>query len=378
MKTLYPLEKQEIGSLAAPKRILLGPGPSMAHPRVLEAMSQPLVGHLDPYFLKVMDQVQEMLRYVFQTRNPLTLVVPGTGTSAMETAVANMVEAGDEVLVCANGYFGLRIAEMVERYDGKLTVLKRPWGQVFDLKEIDKALEESRAKVVAIVHAETSTGALQPMEGLAQVVHSHGAVLIVDAVTSLGGVPLLVDEWDLDLVYSGTQKCLGCPPGLGPITLGARAMERLHSRKTPVRNWYLDLNGLEKYWGPERVYHHTAPISAFYGLHEGLRLVAEEGLEERWERHRKNAGLFWDGLQAIDLVCHVPQKHRLPSLTTVRIPQGVDDLQVRKRLLEEYNIEVAGGFGELKGVVWRVGFMGYSSREENVRLLLKALEELVR
>ncbi len=378
MKAAYPLAHKDFQSLAAPGRILLGPGPSMAHPRVLEAMSQPLVGHLDPYFLQVMDQVQEMLRYVFQTRNPLTLAVSGTGTAAMETAVANMVEPGDAVLVCANGYFGLRIAEMVERYGGSLTLLKRPWGEVFELDEIGKALEDSQAKLVAIVHAETSTGALQPLQGLAEIVHNHGAVLIVDAVTSLGGIPLLVDEWDLDLVYSGTQKCLGCSPGLGPVTLSARAVERLHARQTPVRNWYLDLSGLEKYWGPERVYHHTAPISALYGLHEGLRLVAEEGLEGRWERHRRHAELFWEGLEAIDLVCHVPPQNRLPSLTTVRIPQGVDDLQVRKRLLEEYNIEVAGGFGELKGVVWRVGFMGYSSRQENVRLLLKALEELVR
>jgi alanine-glyoxylate transaminase / serine-glyoxylate transaminase / serine-pyruvate transaminase len=377
MKTVYPIGKQDIATLAVPGRILLGPGPSMAHPRVLEAMSQPLVGHLDPFFLKVMDEVQEMLRYVFQTRNPLTLAVSGTGTAAMEAAVANMVEPGDPVLVCAHGYFGLRIAEMVERYGGQLTLLKRPWGEVFDLQEIAGALKESQAKVVAIVHAETSTGALQPLESLAEIVHNQGAVLIVDAVTSLGGVPLLVDEWDLDLVYSGTQKCLGCPPGLGPLTLGPRAVERLHARKTPVRNWYLDLNGLEKYWGPERVYHHTAPISAFYGLHEGLRLVVEEGLEDRWERHKRNAELFWEGLERIDLVPHVPRQLRVPSLTTVRIPQGVDDLQTRKRLLEEYNIEVAGGFGELKGLVWRIGFMGYSSRQENVNLLLKALEELV-
>jgi alanine-glyoxylate transaminase / serine-glyoxylate transaminase / serine-pyruvate transaminase len=377
MKAQNPYAHAEIGPLAAPGRILLGPGPSMAHPRVLESMSQPLVGHLDPYFLQVMNQIQEMLRYVFQTRNPLTLAVSGTGTAAMETAVANMVEPGDKVLVCANGYFGLRIAEMVERYGGELTLLKRPWGEVFDLNDIEAALNESQARVVAIVHAETSTGALQPLEGLARIVHDHGALLIVDAVTSLGGVPLKVDEWELDLVYSGTQKCLGCPPGLGPITLGLRAVEKLHSRQTTVRNWYLDLNGLEKYWGPERLYHHTAPISSFYGLHEGLRLVADEGLENRWQRHRRHAELFWDGLEAIDLVCHVPRQTRLPSLTTVRIPEGVDDLQVRKRLLDDYNIEVAGGFGELKGVVWRIGFMGYSSRRENVNLLLKALEELV-
>jgi alanine-glyoxylate transaminase / serine-glyoxylate transaminase / serine-pyruvate transaminase len=378
MTSYYPSTLLDLQSLDAPERILLGPGPSMAHPDVLKAMSQPLVGHLDPYFLKVMDQVQEMLRYVFQTRNPLTLAVSGTGTAAMETAVANMVEPGEAVLVCANGYFGLRIAEMVERYGGQLTTLKRPWGEVFNLNEIESALEQSGAKVVAIVHAETSTGARQPLEGLAEIVHNHGAVLIVDAVTSLGGLPLLVDEWDLDLVYSGTQKCLGCPPGLGPITLGHRAVERLHARKTRVQNWYLDLTGLEKYWGTERAYHHTAPISAFYGLHEGLRLVAEEGLEGRWERHRRNAESFWEGLERIGLECHVPQQNRLPSLTTVRIPAGVEDMQVRKRLLDEYNIEIAGGFGELKGVVWRVGFMGYSSRLENVELLLNALQELVK
>jgi alanine-glyoxylate transaminase / serine-glyoxylate transaminase / serine-pyruvate transaminase len=364
-------------SLAAPERILLGPGPSMAHPRVLQAMSQPLVGHLDPYFLQVMDQIQEMLRYVFQTKNPLTLAIPGTGTAAMETAVANMVEPGDSVLVCANGYFGLRIAEMVERYNGTLTTLKRPWGEVFQLDEIERALVESQAKIVAIVQAETSTGARQQLEGLAQLVHAHDGVLIVDAVTSLGGLPLRVDEWELDVVYSGTQKCLGCPPGLGPITLSPRAAQRLHNRRTQVANWYLDLSRLERYWSAERVYHHTAPISAFYGLHEGLRLVIEEGLAARWERHRRNAELFWHGLGQIGLECHVTTDHRLPSLTTVRIPEGGDDLQTRKRLLEDYNIEIAGGFGELKGIVWRIGLMGHSSRSENVELLLEALKDIL-
>ena len=364
-------------SLAAPERILLGPGPSMAHPRVLQAMSQPLVGHLDPYFLQVMDQIQEMLRYVFQTKNSLTLAIPGTGTAAMEAAVANMVEPGDPVLVCANGYFGLRIAEMVERYNGKLTTLKRPWGEVFQLDEIERALVESQAKVVAIVQAETSTGARQQLEGLAQLVHAQDGVLIVDAVTSLGGLPLRVDEWELDVVYSGTQKCLGCPPGLGPITLSPRAAQRLNNRRTQVANWYLDLSRLERYWSAERVYHHTAPISAFYGLHEGLRLVIEEGLAARWERHRRNAELFWHGLGQIGLECHVTADHRLPSLTTVCIPEGGDDLQTRKRLLEDYNIEIAGGFGELKGIVWRIGLMGHSSRSENVELLLGALKDIL-
>jgi alanine-glyoxylate transaminase/serine-glyoxylate transaminase/serine-pyruvate transaminase len=377
VKPVVPFDVSQIQSLCAPERILLGPGPSMAHPRVLQAMSQPLVGHLDPYFLYVMDQVQKMLRYVFQTENLLTLAIPGTGTAAMETAVANMVEPGDRVLVCANGYFGLRIAEMVELYGGLLTTITRPWGEVFELAEIEQALNESEAKVVAIVQAETSTGAWQPLEGLAQVVHDQGGVLIVDSVTSLGGLPLLVDEWELDLVYSGTQKCLGCPPGLGPITLSSRAVQRLHNRRTQVANWYLDLSRLEKYWGAERVYHHTSPISSFYGLHEGLRLVAEEGLEVRWQRHRSNAELFWKGLERIGLKCHVPLENRLPPLTTVRIPSGADDLRVRKQLLEKYNIEIAGGFGELKGSVWRVGLMGHSSRPENVDLLLTALQDIL-
>ena len=377
MKQIGQIAAPQFESLEAPQRVLLGPGPSMAHPQVLEAMKQPLVGHLDPFFLQVMDQVQEMLRYVFQTSNELTLAVSGTGTAAMETAVANMVEPGDPVLVCANGYFGLRIAEMVERYGGLLTLLKRPWGEVFDLVEVEQALDSSQAKVVAIVHAETSTGARQPLEGLANLVHARGGVLIVDAVTSLGGVPLQVDALDLDVVYSGTQKCLGCPPGLGPITLSPRAVDRLHQRKTRVINWYLDLSGLEKYWSSQRVYHHTAPISAFYGLHEGLRLVIEEGLEDRWERHKNHAFLFWKGLEEMNLECHVPLENRLPSLTTVRIPPGVDDLTVRSRLLKEFNIEIAGGFGELKGVVWRIGLMGYSSRKENIELLLSALREIL-
>jgi alanine-glyoxylate transaminase / serine-glyoxylate transaminase / serine-pyruvate transaminase len=377
MKTATQTGKPSFNSLAAPERILLGPGPSMAHPRVLQAMSQPLVGHLDPFFLQLMDEVQEMLRYVFQTDNPLTLAISGTGTAAMETAVANLVEPGEPVLVCANGYFGLRIGEMVERYGGLLTLLKRPWGEVFEMDEIERAMKANQAKVVAIVQAETSTGARQPLDGLGEIVHAQDGVLIVDAVTSLGGLPLYVDQWELDVVYSGTQKCLGCSPGLGPITLSSRAVERLHKRQTRVANWYLDLVGLSNYWGTERIYHHTAPITAFYGLHEGLRLVIEEQLTQRWERHKLNAELFWEGLKRIGLQCHVPLEHRLPSLTTVRIPQGVDDLQVRRRLLNDYNIEIAGGFGDLKGLVWRIGLMGYSSNPENVELLVGALQEIL-
>jgi alanine-glyoxylate transaminase/serine-glyoxylate transaminase/serine-pyruvate transaminase len=324
-----------------------------------------------------MDEVQESLRYAFQTNNRLTLPVSGTGTAAMETAVVNMVEPGDHVLVCVNGYFGARIAEMAARHGGEVRTIRRRWGEVFSPAEIQEAVAGFSPKVVAIVQAETSTGALQPLEEITSIVHAAGGVLIVDAVTSLGGVPLHVDAWDIDVCYSGTQKCLGCPPGLGPITLGPRAEEVLQQRKTPVPAFYLDLSLLGKYWGTERAYHHTAPITANYALREGLRLVAEEGLENRWRRHRRHAERLWAGLQALGLQCHVDLPHRLPTLTTVVIPSGVDDLRIRRRLLEEYAIEIAGGLGELKGQVWRVGLMGYSSSEENVDLLLDALKNLL-
>ncbi len=360
-----------------PTRILLGPGPSMVDPRVLRAMSTPLVGHLDPSFLALMDRTQQLLRYAFQTDYLLTIPVSGTGSAAMEAAVANMVEAGDKTLVCANGYFGLRLADMAVRYGADLHVLSKPWGDIFTPGEIKQALRERPAKVVAIVHAETSTGALQPIDEIARIVHDQGGILIVDAVTSLGGIPLEVDRSDIDVCYSGTQKCLSCPPGLGPITLGPRAIDILKNRKTRVPNWYLDLTMVQKYWGQERTYHHTAPITAVYGLYEGLKIVAEEGLENRWARHQKHAEMLWSGLQDMGLSCHVPQSHRLPSLTTIRVPEGIDEAQVRSRLLQEYNIEVAGGLGELKGKIWRVGLMGYSSRQENVILFLEALRRII-
>jgi alanine-glyoxylate transaminase/serine-glyoxylate transaminase/serine-pyruvate transaminase len=363
--------------LDAPARILLGPGPSMVHPRVLRAMAAPLVGHLDPYFLQLMDRIQNQLRYVFETENTLTIPVSGTGSAAMETAVANMVEPGDVVLVCINGYFGGRIAEMARRYGGEVRTIERPWGETFTPGEVEQALRGHPSKVVALVHAETSTGAEQPLEEIAKIVHAQGGLLIVDAVTSLGGLPVRVDEIGIDVCYSGSQKCLSCPPGLGPITLNDRAEEVLRERKTPVANWYLDLSMVQKYWGAERTYHHTAPITANYALYEGLRLVAEEGLENRWRRHRKNAELLWEGLEDLDLSLHVPPEHRLPTLTTVRIPEGVDDLAIRQRLLNDYNIEISGGLGELKGRVWRIGLMGYSSRPENVLLFLSALERLL-
>jgi len=355
----------------------MGPGPSTVDPRVLLAQALPLLGHLDPQFVELMDRTKELLKYAFQTENNLTIPVSGTGSAAMEAAVANMVEPGDPVLVCANGYFGLRLADMAGRYGADVQTITRPWGDVFTTDEVRAALEARPAKVVAIVHAETSTGAKQPVEEIAKLVHDAGAILIVDAVTSLGGVPLFVDKWDLDVVYSGAQKCLSCPPGLSPITLGPRAVAKLEQRKTKVQNWYLDLSIVQKYWGKERTYHHTAPISNVYGFYEALRIVAEEGLENRWRRHRANAELFWNGLAAMSVECHVPEDHRLESLTTVRVPDGVDEALIRRRLLEEYHIEISGGLGELKGKVFRVGVMGYSSRRENVTLLLAALKELM-
>ena len=359
------------------ERLLLGPGPSMVHPRVLSAMAAPMVGHLDPYFLEIMNRIQDLLRYVFQTENRLTIPVSGTGSAAMEAAVANMVEPGDKVLVCANGYFGLRLAEMAKRYGGDVQTITRPWGEVFTPGEVRQALKKHAAKVVAIVHAETSTGALQPLEEIVNIAHEHGALIIVDTVTSLGGIPVRVDELGIDVCYSGTQKCLGCPPGLGPITLGPKAEKVLSSRKTPVTSWYLDLSMVQRYWGRERTYHHTAPISTCFALYEALRIIAEEGRDARFARHRRNAELLWQGLESLGLTLHVAREHRIPSLTTIRVPEGVDEAEIRKRLLEEYNIEIAGGLGELKGRVWRIGLMGHSSSKANVELLISALRTLL-
>jgi len=359
-------------------RILLGPGPSEVHPRVLRAMATPVVGHLDPDFHLIMDQIQELLRYVFQTKNELTLALSGTGTAGMEAAVCNWLEPGDSILVGVNGYFSERICEMADRYGARVRRLERPWGAVFAPEAIEAALREGPAKVVALVHAETSTGALQPMQEIGEIVHRHGGLLLMDCVTSLGGLPVQIDDWGVDIAYSGSQKCLGCPPGLSPFTVSPRAREVLHNRRSKVTNYYLDLTLLEKYWGKERMYHHTAPISLYYALREGLRIVQEEGLEARFARHRTNAARLWEGVEALDLVLHVPESHRLPSLTTIVVPRNVDDLAVRQRLLNEYHIEIAGGLGALKGQIWRVGLMGHSSRREYVALLLAALRDILR
>jgi alanine-glyoxylate transaminase / serine-glyoxylate transaminase / serine-pyruvate transaminase len=363
--------------LNTPERILLGPGPSMVHPRVLRAMAHPLLGHLDPQFIALMNEVQDLLRYVFQTGNQMTLPVSGTGSASMESTVANLLEPGDSILIGVNGYFGERLCNMAGRYGAEVRRLERNWGEVFEVDEIDDALRQKPAKVVALVHAETSTGALQPLEGMAEVIHKHGGLFLIDCVTSLGGVPVRIDEWGVDIAYSGTQKCLSCPPGLGPLTVGERAREAIRHRKTQVANWYLDLSLIESYWGEERTYHHTAPITMNFGLREALRLVQEEGLEARFERHLANSTLLWQGLADLGLKLIVPEAQRLPSLTTVAVPEGVDEAAIRQRLLDEYNIEIAGGLGAFKGRAWRIGLMGYSSRRENVTLLLAALGRLL-
>ena len=373
------METQPLADLNTSPRILLGPGPSMVSNRVLRAMTAPLLGHLDPEFLQVMDEEQMLLRQVFQTKNELTLVVPGTGSAGMEAALCNFIEPGDRVLVAIMGFFGERLAEMAKRYGADVDRLERPWGEVFEPAEIEQALDKGGYKLIALVHAETSTGVLQSgIPEIAAAAHRNGTLVVLDTVTSLGGLPVEIDRWDVDIAYSAVQKSLSCPPGLAPITVSERARDALHSRKTAVANWYLDLNGLEKYWGPARAYHHTSPISTHFALREGLRLVIEEGLEARFARHRAHAEMLWQGLEALDLPPLIPLAYRLPTLTTPQLSPSIDDATIRRRLLEEYNIEIAGGFGPLKGKVWRIGLMGFSSRRENVALLLTALENILR
>jgi len=377
---LNPGENHRIQTkqLDLPPRLLLGPGPSNVHPRVLQALAMPPIGHLDPHFIDLMNEVQELLRYAWQSDNQLTIPVSGTGSAAMEASLANTVEPGDVVLVGVNGYFGGRLVDMAGRYGAEVRQLEKPWGEVFTLAELRQALEKYRPAVLALVHAETSTGALQPLEGVGDLCRDFDCLLLVDTVTSLGGVPLLLDEWKVDVAYSGSQKCLSCPPGLAPLTMGPRAIDKLNHRKTKVANWYLDMTLVSQYWGDQRTYHHTAPVNMNYALHEALRLVAEEGLVARWQRHKATAEFFWEGLAELDLGCHVAREHRLPSLTTVRVPDAVDAGAAARSLLNDYNIEIAGGFGQLAGKIWRVGLMGFNSRRENVVLLLEALRRTIR
>jgi alanine-glyoxylate transaminase/serine-glyoxylate transaminase/serine-pyruvate transaminase len=366
-----------VPELAPPSRLLLGPGPSMVHPRVLRAMSTPLLGHLDPKFLEIMNEVQAQLRDVFRTRNPFTIAVSGTGSAGMEAALVNLVEPGDTAVVVAAGVFGNRMSEIAGRCGGHVVKLDVPWGETIDPGRIEEALrKEGRVKVVALVHAETSTGAQQPIEGLGKLCHAHGALLAVDTVTSLGGVPVSVDEWEADAVYSGTQKCLSCPPGLAPLTLSPRALDAVKARKTKVQSWYLDAGMVADYWAEgKRVYHHTAPISMVYALREALRLVLEEGLEARFERHRRHSAALMAGVAALGCEPQAQEGRRLASLSCVRVPPGVDDAALRKLLLAEHGIEIGGGLGPLAGKVWRIGLMGESARQENVLAVLAAIEQ---
>jgi alanine-glyoxylate transaminase/serine-glyoxylate transaminase/serine-pyruvate transaminase len=367
---LYP-------QLDDPPRLLLGPGPANAHPRVLQAMAMPQLSHLDPAFIALMDEIQELLRYTWQTDNEYTLSISGTGTAAMEAAVANIVEPGDIILVGVMGYFGERLVEMGQRYGGDVRTIEKPWGECFTPDDIGAALELHQPAVLMLVHAETSTGVLQPLAGIGDLCHQHNCLLLTDCVTSLGAAPLFVDEWEIDIAYSCSQKGVSCPPGASPLTYGRRALAKLDKRLQPPSNWYYDLTLLHNYWsGPTRSYHHTMSSNLNYALREGLRLIAEEGLPARWQRHQANAQLLWDGLAELGLTCHVSDPSlRIPSLTTVRVPNGVDARAVSQRLLQEYHIEIAGGFGQLAGKVWRIGLMGANSRPENVLTLLAALQE---
>ena len=350
----------------------MGPGPSPVDERVLSAMAAPLLGHLDPLFLQCMDDVQALLRYVFETENRVTIPISATGSAGMEAALVNVIEPGDEVVVCINGVFGERMRDIIGRARGKPIVVEATWGEALDVNRIEGALKSSKPRALALVHAETSTGVLQDLSGLSELAHQHGALLIVDAVTSLGGHPVGVDRTGIDVCYSGTQKCLGAPPGLAPITFNERALERIRARQSRVQSWYLDITMVEKYWGEDRTYHHTAPISMNYALREALRLIHEEGLEARWRRHELNHRALVAGVEAMGLAMAVAPGDRLWSLNAVSVPEGVDDARVRSRLLDE-NIEIGGGLGPLKGKIWRIGLMGSGSTRENVLLVLGAL-----
>jgi alanine-glyoxylate transaminase/serine-glyoxylate transaminase/serine-pyruvate transaminase len=367
-----------MNSIRVPQRVLLGPGPSDVSSRVLLAMAQPTIGHLDPVFLTLMDQIRSGLQHVFRTKNEMTLAISGTGSAGMETTFVNLVEPGDRVLIGVNGVFGGRMKDVASRCGAEVQTVDAPWGQTIDQNKIIEAMRAYKPKVVAIVHAETSTGIHQPVDRLGSAAHDAGALLLLDCVTSLGGAPVEIDQWGVDAAYSGTQKCLSCPPGLSPVTLSARAVEKLAARKSKVQSWYLDLNMLRQYWGQERFYHHTAPINMLYGLHEALAIVLEEGLEARFARHRSNHDLLRSGLKEIGIDYVSQDGHHLPMLNAVRIPQGVDDARARRQLLDDYGIEIGGGLGDFKGKAWRIGLMGQSSSKRNVELLVAALKKIAK
>ena len=361
-----------------PQRILMGPGPSSVNPRVLQAMTLPVLGHLDPQFFQVMDEVCEMLREVYRTENFMTVPLSSTGTGAMEAACANVLERDDKVIVCRNGFFGDRLADIAERCGAEVVILDFDWGAPVDLQVLSDALDQhGPVKAVGVVHAETSTGVLTPMPDIAELVHRHNALIIVDAVTSLGGHDVRMDDWDLDVCYSGTQKCLGAPPGLAPISFGPRAMEVLNTRPSKVQSFYFNLKDLEAYWNQTRAYHHTTPISMTYALRESLRMMMEEGIDNRIRRHARVAGALRAGLEALGIGLMAAEGYRLNPLTTALIPEGIEDAAVRGRLLNDFNIEIGGGLGQVRGKAWRIGLMGESAKESNVFALLSALEQIL-
>jgi len=372
----------EYADLNVPTRNLLGPGPSNVHHRVYKAMMTPVIGYLDPAFIQLMDDTQMPLRTVFRTENDMTMPISGTGTCGMEAAVYNIVEPGDVVVVCQNGYFATRLADMSKRCGADVILVEQEWGRIIEPEQVEEALKSAgrQVKSVMIVHGETSTGILQPMEEISKITHQYGALLLADAVTSLSGCELRIDDWGIDVCYSGTQKCLSAPPGMSPMTVSGQAMEMIQKRETPVLSWYVDLNMLGRYWTPPaggggaRMYHHTPPMTMLYALREGLRIVLEEGLEPRIARHKRNANALAAGLEAMGLTLHADERYRLPPLTTVRVPEGVDDLKLRVGLLNEHNIGIGGGIAELAGKIVRIGLMGVGSTEANVFALLSALE----
>ena len=367
-----------LGELQPGSRLLLGPGPSSVHPRVLQAMTLPVVGHLDPDFFQVMNDIGDMLREVYRTANVMTMPVSATGTGAMETACANILEPGDTIVVCRNGYFGIRLGNIAERCGARVHTIDTAWGRPVDPQALDDELSRhSRVKAVGVVHGETSTGVLTPLPEILEVIRRHGALSIVDAVTSLGGHDVRVDEWGIDVCYSGTQKCLGAPPGLAPITLSDAAMQVVKTRESLVQSFYFNLQDLESYWGLSRSYHHTAPISMTYALREALRMLMEEGIENRIGRHARAAAALRAGLEALGLELLADPQYRLNPLTTVGIPEGIEDGQVRGALLRDYDIEIGGGLGEFRGKAWRIGLMGDSARDRNVLALLSALEQIL-
>jgi len=369
---------QTFPAFQPPHRLLMGPGPSNVAPSVLEAMARPLVGHLDPVFVKMMEEIKTMLRQVVLTKNEMTFPISGTGSAGMEFCFVNLIEPGEEVIIGVNGVFGTRMCDVAARCGAKVTRVEAPWGRILEPQQIADALKKtSRPKLVAIVHAETSTGALTPVEEISKLAHNAGALMLLDTVTSLGGCPVRIDDWQVDAVYSGTQKCLSCPPGLAPASLSPRAMEVATKRKTKVQSWYLDVNLLASYWGQDRVYHHTAPISMNYAIHEALRLVLEEGLENRWRRHEQNHQALKKGLVAMGLQIASQEGHQLWQLNAVTVPEGVDEAAVRKRLISDFNIEVGAGLGPLKGKIWRVGLMGETSSKANVKAFLSALGQIL-